>query len=66
MRRTSHPETPLTIVGGPSRNVDRDAFRALAEARADYDALAGDPKRVPELAAAAQRLAEARAQVRVA
>lgn len=67
MRRTpthsdSHDVATMAAGGSTVRAFDFDsAYTALSVARANYDVYAGDPDRVPNLAAAAKQLGEARA-----
>lgn len=64
-RNPSHIEhrDPLAETGGATtRTTSFDAaYNKLVAARIDYDQYAGDADRVPELARASRRLAEARA-----
>lgn len=62
MRRTHTTDLSQTeLPGGPITGAGFDlAFRNLLTARREYDTLAGDSDRVPELSRAAHRLFEAR------
>lgn len=68
MRRTLPTDTITPAQAqGASEHPDFDvAYAALADARAAYDAVAGRPDDVPSLAAAAERLAVARRDMRLA
>ncbi len=70
MRRTPPTDsTTLVTAGGPATEVTSanfdSAFRELADARAAYDRVAGDPDSVPSLAFASARLAAARRDISV-
>lgn len=58
MRRTTSHTTQAD--GGTTAPTFDQAYTELAEARAAYDAAHGDPERVAQLAAAADRLNVAR------
>jgi hypothetical protein len=66
MRRTAVSDTlrPTLAEGATTEPGFDAAYHELAHARAAYEAAAGDPDRVPELAVAAERLAAARQAIR--
>jgi hypothetical protein len=70
MRRTPSIDSPSLIAAGGNATGQVDpnpyfeaAFRELADARAAYDSVTGNPELVPSLAAAAARLSSARLQI---
>ncbi len=70
MRRTPSTDSTSLVIAGGNATAQAEsnphfeaAFRELADARAAYDRVTGNPELVPSLAAASARLASARQQI---